>query len=92
MPGIAQKTPCSRAKNSLFSRKSSLFREMKFLFPDRGVAVARPPRPISAGSRRHGGAPSAPRLLRPQAAVKILGDSHILCYVCSLGSSYGRAS
>src|SRR5271167_3931614 len=55
-----------------------------------GEAVARPPRPISAAGRRHGGAPSAPRLLRPQAAVKILGESHILFYVCSIGPSMGE--
>ena len=28
--------------------------------------------------------PSAPRPLRPQAAVKVVGESHILCYVRSL--------
>ncbi len=55
-------------KSSLFSCESSLFCEMKLLLSGPGAAVARPPRPISAAGRRHGGAPSAPRLLRPQAA------------------------
>ncbi len=80
--------PCERP---LFSCKSSLFREMKLPVSGPGAAVARPPRPISAADRRHGGAPSAPRPLRPQAAVKILGESHILCYICSLGSSHGES-
>ncbi len=35
-------------------------------------------------SPRRAGATAAPRLLRPQAAVKIVGESRILCYVCSL--------
>ena len=41
---------------------------MKVLVPVLGAAVARPSRQISAAGRRHGDAPSASRLLRPQAA------------------------
>ena len=85
------KTSLFSCESSLFSCKSSLFREMKLPVPVPGAAVARLPRPISAAGRRHGGAPSAPRLLRPQAAVKIVGESHILCYVCSFGPSPGES-
>jgi len=67
----------NRAKTSLFSCESSLlcanflpvmvlFCEMKLPVPGPGAAVARPARAISAAGRRHGGALSAPRLLRPQ--------------------------
>ncbi len=86
-----QERPRNRAETSLFSResslfscKSALFRETKPPLSVPGAAVARPPRPISSAGRRHGDAPSAPRLLRPRAAVKIVGQSHIMCYVCSL--------
>jgi len=61
-----------------------LFGEMKRPVPVPGAAVARPPQPISAAGRRHGGAASALHLLGQQGAVKTLGQNHILCYVCSL--------
>src|SRR5271166_4324668 len=75
-PVLVQKLPCYRAKVPC---------SVKIRFPVfvPGAAVARPPRPISAGGPRRGGALSAPPPLRIHAAVKIVGEGHILCYVCS---------
>ncbi len=90
-----------RAKTYLLSCKSSLlcanYLAVMVLFRGRKLAVfrtgsggPRPPRAMSAACRGHGGARSAPRRLRPHAAVKIVGQSHSLCYLCSSRGSIGE--
>jgi len=56
-----------------------LFRKMKLPVSGPGAAVGRPPRPISVAGRRNGGAPSAPRLLRRQAAPENCWPKVIFC-------------
>src|SRR5208337_3047194 len=90
-----------RAKTYLLSCKRSLlcanylavmvlFRETKLPVPGSGTAVARPPWPISTACRRRGGARSARRRLRHDAAVKIVDQSHSLCYLYSSRGSIGE--